>query len=392
MGSTTVQAPAPRNIGQETSETLESQIALAPEQYAAYAEFAPKYAQTDINTLGQALFGQDFSGTLMDINDRLTQAANLQSQQSNTAQRAADVADVAALGGQVLGLRQGLNPQLYQGMNQFQQSAFGAIPTNASADLAAQNAATGFGSPLLGSLNERAMGSGMSPLLKQQNEIAAQQLALGGNLSPSELRDVQQSSRAGFAARGLGATNASVTDEVLQTDAAKRQRLLQSLGIAGAVEAQNQGAAGLQNQLGLGVQSANLGAGTAQQSALAQAAQFAEMQRQYQMQLQQQAIANQQATFFDPFQGVLGRSSGNIGTNQGLFGNAGATTAGANAYTQQMFNPFNAYASDLYNTNYNAQAAANIANANNRAGILGGLLGGLGSLGGGFLAGRNKHV
>lgn len=44
----------------------------------------------------------------------------------------------------------------------------------------------------------------------------------------------------------------------------------------------------------------------------------------------------------------------------------------------QMFNPMNSYSQDLYNTNYNAQAAANIATANNRAATLGGIM----SLGG----------
>jgi hypothetical protein len=34
-----------------------------------------------------------------------------------------------------------------------------------------------------------------------------------------------------------------------------------------------------------------------------------------------------------------------------------------------MINPESAYASDLYNTNYNASAAANIAAANNRTAL-----------------------
>lgn len=90
-------------------------------------------------------------------------------------------------------------------------------------------------------------GMQQDPLLQQQNRVAMQQLGLGGQLSPSELRNVQQNSRAGFAARGLDATNASVVDESMQTDAAQRARLLQSMGMAQNVVGQNQNQSQLNN-------------------------------------------------------------------------------------------------------------------------------------------------
>lgn len=90
-------------------------------------------------------------------------------------------------------------------------------------------------------------GMQQDPLLQQQNRVASQQLGLGGQLSPSELRNVQQNSRAGFAARGLDATNASVVDESMQTDAAQRNRLLQSMGMAQNVVGQNQNQSQLNN-------------------------------------------------------------------------------------------------------------------------------------------------
>jgi hypothetical protein len=55
---------------------------------------------------------------------------------------------------------------------------------------------------------------------------------------------------------------------------------------------------------------------------------------------------------------------------------------------QQVFNPESAYAGSLAAGNYNAQLNANIASANARAGVASGLMQGLGSLGGGYLAGR----
>lgn len=90
-------------------------------------------------------------------------------------------------------------------------------------------------------------GMQQDPLLRQQNAIVANLLGYGGNLSPSELRNVQQSSRAGFAARGLDGTNASVVDESMQTDAARRNRLYQDMGLASGVVGQNQAQAGINN-------------------------------------------------------------------------------------------------------------------------------------------------
>jgi hypothetical protein len=73
------------------------------------------------------------------------------------------------------------------------------------------------------------------------------ELGLGGTLSPSELRNVQQASRAGFAARGLDYTNASVADEATQTDAANRARLLQRMGLASGVVGANQAQQSINN-------------------------------------------------------------------------------------------------------------------------------------------------
>lgn len=102
-------------------------------------------------------------------------------------------------------------------------------------------------------------GIDQNPLLQMENQTALQQLGLGGQLSASELRNVQQASRGGFAARGLDGTNASVVDEAMQTDAASRNRLLSALGIASNVQGQNQAFTNSQNAyntslLGLGQQ------------------------------------------------------------------------------------------------------------------------------------------
>lgn len=384
--------------------------------------------------------------------------------------------------------------------------------------IGAQNVNAANGNPVLDALNQRALGQqGPSALQAQQNTIASDLLTKGGTLSPSDIRNAQQTSRAGFAARGLDATNASVVDEAMKIEGASRARLLQNLSLAQGV--QNQGLAeanqqqnfgtsvnaanfgygqlGLQGQManqgaGLTASQTNLGAlmdaqqlnqGNALQTQLAnqqagltagqtnlganlqgqlanqqtgltsqqsnqqagltaaqlngqfglqygQANQQANLQaQQFNAQQQQQAAlanqqnyldfqslnsgtnlaaqqANQQAmmqgqnqqfgqysnlfgvgnqlqqqqfgygqqnlanyvgTQFDPYSAILGQNSVNQGTNSNLFGTAAANNAAGNANTGNMFNPWNSYAQDYYNTGYNAQAAAGIANANNQA-------------------------
>lgn len=667
MGSTTVQAPQQVPLAQQGRDMLQAQVDLAPQQLAAYQQTAPQYAATDVKTLGQSLFGPDFSGNLSDINNQLTQQANLQTAQANTALRGQNIQDVGQFGQTALNQYTALNPQLY-GMRDYNASIAGQMKNpyqefmqnlgatntyqainpqqaqmaqisgtpmveaaqmaggsisglpNVSAgtvgynniqpgtigydairgaqigaaqmrydriggssinagQIGAQNVSASTGNPVLDALNQRALAQQPSSLQTQQNQIASGLLDQGGNLSPQELRAVQQASRAGFAARGLDATNASVVDEALQTDMAKRARLQQNLGMAQGVQNQGLAEQAQQQNFGLGVNSANYGYGqlglqgqlanqgtnlaasqsnlgaymaaqqanqqnqlqaglanqaagltagsqnlgaqmqasqlnqqnayqtqlanqqagltagqtnlsalmaaqqanqaagiqtgttnaqlglqaglanqqTAYNSQLAnlqaalQAQQFnaqAQMQAQqlnqaaalqaqlanqqnaYQTQAlnaglnltgqqtnaanamaaqnqqfgqqgalfgitnaldqanfgqRQQALNNYAATQFNPYATVLGQNTQNVGLNQSLLGNAFQNNSSTNAATMNQFNPFNAYGQNYFDTGYNAQAAANIATANNNAGMIGGLFGAAGALGGGLL-------
>jgi hypothetical protein len=162
----------------------------------------------------------------------------------------------------------------------------------------------------------------------------------------------------------LDATNASVVDEAMQTDAASRQRLLQNLGMAQGV--QNQGLSEQTNMqnYGLNLNQQNLNASALQNTALNQSMTLAEQQRQAQLQAQANAAQLYGQSRIDPYAGVLS------GTNNNAYGLLntvyGTTTPSANAYLN--------YGQDLNNTNYNAQAAANIANANNQAGMNSGFI------------------
>jgi hypothetical protein len=173
-----------------------------------------------------------------------------------------------------------------------------------------------------------------SPILSKLNQQASADLNAGGTLTPQEQADLAQQSRAGFAARGMGQGNQSIGAELLSRDAAQRQRLAAAQEFASGVQGLNQ------NQSDL----------------VGRASQIFS------------------TTLSDPFQAILGRTSGAGGVG------------GVGAYPQQigtgarLFDPMNAYASDIYNTNYNAQASTNIANTQAQNSSTNALIGLAGSL------------
>lgn len=109
----------------------------------------------------------------------------------------------------------------------------------------------------------------------------------------------------------------------------------------------------------------------------------------------QNLLANaqlQSANQFNPFATITSAGTANSGTNPSLFGYGQANSSGAlgNQSVQSMFNPFNSYASDLYNTNYNAQVATNINNANNSAARQGAIIGAIGNFAGSVMGGAGN--
>ena len=95
--------------------------------------------------------------------------------------------------------------------------------------------------------------------------------------------------------------------------------------------------------------------------------------RQYAAQL----VGLQQATMSDPYQAILGRSSQNYNQNAGL----AAQGAGINQMAgPALFNPESSYANNIYGGNQQATNAANIAQAQANASMIGGIAGGLGAI------------
>ncbi len=175
------------------------------------------------------------------------------------------------------------------------------------------------------SLNNLSARTADTPILRTLNAQANQALASNGSLSPQDLRALNEQTRAGFAERGQLMGNQSLAADLLSRDAAVRQR---------------QGAA---QQFATGVQGLNQ---------------------------QQNDFVGRASQIFgtqlgDPFLAILGRSSGSGGGGGG--GSSGVGVPQQIGTGAHLFDPNNPYASDLYNTNYNATAAANIATANNTA-------------------------
>ena len=272
---TTVQAPEPRNYGQEMSDTLSSQIALAPELYASEAEYQPQYLQLNMQNLQRALGGRDGTpGLVQQYEETLYPAMSRIEADTLSQQRAADVSAVERYG-----------------------------PRAAAASRAA---------------------AGNQQLIDELGRQALEEVQAGQSLTPQELRQAQQSSRAAMSARGLGLGNQAIADEILKSYQLGRQRQSERRAFGGQV-------AGLQQQTGA-----------------------------------------------DPFMAILGRPSQAFALGQGTMGQAASVSPG------RQFNPLDPYAGSLYASNKQNEMAARQASAAGRSGIIGGALGGLGSIGGGW--------
>jgi hypothetical protein len=185
-----------------------------------------------------------------------------------------------------------------------------------------------------------------SPILNTLNDQANAALASGGQLSPQEQRALDQQTRQGFSDRGNVMGNQSLGAELLNRDAATRARLLAAQQFASGVQGLNQS----QNDF--------VGRGT-------------------------QIAAT---SLSDPYQAVLGRSGGAASSGSG---GSYPQTIGTGA---QLFSPTNAYAQDLFNTNFNAANANNIAQSNAQNAATGAIVSGVGSLLGGYLSNNQSKA
>ena len=163
--------------------------------------------------------------------------------------------------------------------------------------------------------SNRALNPENTALLDEMNRQA--RLGLNESLTAEDRRDIEQGVRSGQSARGFGYGNADLIQEVMTRSQAGRDLQDRNRQFAGNVSQLNS------------------------------------------------------ANSVDPFAFVGSRRSDLSGAALGI----GAQTFAGNASSgPKLFNPESGYASDIYNTNYNARASARIADANNEAALIGGMM------------------
>jgi hypothetical protein len=203
-------APADRKAYEEGHAQLYAQQRLAPEEYALYSEYLPKYG---------AVAGQ----TMANLQDQLGGATDRATRASTLAQRQGDLADVQNMGPEAIAAFKAANPEL-------------------------------------------------AALLEESNRQAMEGLKAGSSLTGSEAREVQQYVRGGQSARGLGMGPSDVYQEAMSLGSAGAARQAQRRAYASEVMGQQMNVANVpfMQLLGRNVvapQIAAQGAGQAMQGA-----------------------------------------------------------------------------------------------------------------------------
>lgn len=282
MGSTTVQAAPARDYAQETSQTLQNQINLAPQLYQSEAQYQPLYNQLQLQNTQQSLLGTPGGQIgLLDIYGQALPQYGQISAAANTQQRAADIADVQNLGLQASQAFMTANPELAASLQQAQGFAgpqqnqysnllsqqlaqqqpreniyaqqvgaaqmggpqqVGAAQIGGPQQVYTQNIRAGnIGQGALGSsLYNQALNAGPSRISSALESAVMNQMSPDGSLTPSEMRQAEQQVRASYAARGMAMSPQAISAEVQNRLVNQRQRQVENLGMAQNVNAQLQ--------------------------------------------------------------------------------------------------------------------------------------------------------
>ena len=150
---TKIKAPPARDYAKETYDTLQTQIDLAPDLYAAEEKFRGKYAQLDLDIAKQ------LAPDLLNLYETSQRRLGALDRETLAAQREADISAIEDYG--------------TRAMQGYRAAADAANPEQAA-------------------------------LMAELNKQALSDLQLGGQLNASEQRDLQQAARGAQAARGFG--------------------------------------------------------------------------------------------------------------------------------------------------------------------------------------------
>jgi hypothetical protein len=334
--------------------------------------YRPQYNELNLADYNTYLSGTDDQMGLLGLNQLATEAQTQQNIDAASAQRQADIADVSRLGPQATDAFMQANPALAAAMARATElGASQNIEDIGRGELGGQVYADAQGSLGLGATGTT---------LDQRAQELAQST---GKLSAQEMRDLEQGVRSSYASRGREMDNSAIGAESYQRLANTRQRMMEDLSLASAL---NQGA---QSELG----SNRAYATGVQQNDLARLLNNAQMRsgalgqdRSYGLSL---AGMNQNVAS-DPFMAILGRPSTAPSMAQGNTQFASALTGSQQG--SQLFDPNAGINLGLQNASnqadyqssiYGAQAGFAGAQAQARGAMIGGALGGLGAAAGG---------
>ncbi len=340
MGSPTT--PPPRSLSQEGQTALDAQLGLAPQTLRAESQYRPAYAAVDLAALDTLLMGDPNYGRYESSIESLT------------------APQIAERYGTSIGYTPGASQKSYeQALAQRQISEDGWRPV-AGENRYVRTVTNRVAAPQRGLLdlyaNEIAPAAG-----RAQSQLNRQQRS-------GDIADVQMlAGQARTAFDSLNPEAAALYNNVARMDA-------QQLAAGAQLDPFQQRAIEQGYRSAISSRGLNLGSGDAAGEALAAFA-GGEQMRQLRRGNALQSATALQGFYGDPFQQILGRSGGSA---QGLLNSSQAQTAQGGA---KLFDPFNAYASDVFNTNYNADASARIASANNTTALIGGAMSMIGGLG-----------
>lgn len=186
--------PEPRSYAKEMGDTLETQIDLAPDKYAAEAsdEYGrPAYAQLDLRVLRETMMGKDGQPGLLELyeNEVMPRLGQAEANARRVA-READISDVEDLGVRASEAFKAANPE-------------------------------------------------QAALMDELNAQAMSELSSGASLPPSLTRELDQYVRGGQASRGMGFGMADVGQEALIKGMAAEQLQRRRQGFAQQIAGMN---------------------------------------------------------------------------------------------------------------------------------------------------------
>jgi hypothetical protein len=341
-----VEAPPPRDYGKETADTLQAQVNLAPQLYASEAQFRPQYADLERQIMLKQL-GLNQNMGLLEAYEKAIIPSQVRQKYASAK---GEVDMIKELGPELVEAQRAVDPLAEDIRKKVMTSTRDTLDDTNPFDRLVQRKAAN-----LGAANDY-----QEVVDQTQEEFRA-----GQGLTDTEQRDLEQRVLAGAADRGMEAQGSTLANAMEQRLSANRTLGRQrSSDLLAALTARDQLERGRDMDYSRSLQN----------------------QQAYQQQQLQNAGAAYGMGNFDVLAALTGRSGMAPAQAQQQFGSAQFALDSSPG----IFNPESQYAGQLATQNSQAQMDARTASASNKANMFSGFMQGLGSLGGGFLAGRNN--